>query len=156
MKTSDGDLSKNFRHAAARITFGVARQRGGRSHPARGQRKTSAVVPPVGNLFDQFLSAAETEPVLAEWFLRRFSLLDSLYLVPSPRLVARTIRHNTRSWLAERRTENAVALKAAEPIRSRLRRGTVSSARRRSAGWDRRRRNPCRHALSRRSVELLG
>ncbi|CAN3127819.1 Protein Rv3254 [Mycobacterium sp. smrl_JER01] len=33
---------------------------------------------PVGGLFDQFLGAAETDPVLAEWFLRRFSLLDSL------------------------------------------------------------------------------
>lgn len=58
---------------------------------------------PVGNLFDQFLGAAETEPVLAEWFLRRFSLLDSLYMIPSPTLVGRTIRHNMRLWLAERR-----------------------------------------------------
>ena len=37
---------------------------------------------PVGDLFDQFLGAAETEADLAEWFLRRFSLLDSLYMVP--------------------------------------------------------------------------
>jgi len=58
---------------------------------------------PVGNLFDQFLGAAETDPVLAEWFLRRFSLLDSLYMVPSPRLIGRTVRHNMRMWLAERR-----------------------------------------------------
>ncbi|OBI78570.1 NAD(P)/FAD-dependent oxidoreductase, partial [Mycobacterium sp. E740] len=58
---------------------------------------------PVGGLFDQFLGAAETDPVLAEWFLRRFSLLDSLYMVPSPRLVGRTIRHNMRLWLAEKR-----------------------------------------------------
>jgi flavin-dependent dehydrogenase len=58
---------------------------------------------PVGNLFDQFLGAAETDPVLAEWFLRRFSLLDSLYMVPSAALIARTIRHNTRLWLSERR-----------------------------------------------------
>jgi hypothetical protein len=58
---------------------------------------------PVGNLFDQFLGAAETDPVLAEWFLRRFSLLDSLYMIPSPGLIARTIRHNMRLWLAERR-----------------------------------------------------
>jgi 2-polyprenyl-6-methoxyphenol hydroxylase-like FAD-dependent oxidoreductase len=58
---------------------------------------------PVGNLFDQFLGAAETDPVLAEWFLRRFSLLDSLYMVPSAKLVGRTIRHNMRLWLAERR-----------------------------------------------------
>ncbi|OBB40192.1 oxidoreductase [Mycobacterium sp. 852002-51961_SCH5331710] len=59
---------------------------------------------PVGGLFDQFLGAAETDPVLAEWFLRRFSLLDSLYMVPSPRLVGRTIGHNLRLWLAEKRT----------------------------------------------------
>ena len=58
---------------------------------------------PVGGLFDQFLGAAETDPVLAEWFLRRFSLLDSLYMVPSPRLVGRTIRHNMRLLLAEKR-----------------------------------------------------
>ena len=42
---------------------------------------------PVGSLFEQLLGAAETDPVLAEWFLRRFSLLDSLYMVPSARLV---------------------------------------------------------------------
>ncbi len=58
---------------------------------------------PVGELFDQFLGAAETDPVLAEWFLRRFSLLDSLYMVPSPALIARAVRHNLRLWLAERR-----------------------------------------------------
>jgi 2-polyprenyl-6-methoxyphenol hydroxylase-like FAD-dependent oxidoreductase len=57
---------------------------------------------PVGNLFDQFLGAAETDPVLAEWFLRRFSLLDSLYMVPSPSLVGRTVRHNMRLWWAQR------------------------------------------------------
>jgi hypothetical protein len=58
---------------------------------------------PVGGLFDQFLGAAETDPVLAEWFLRRFSLLDSLYMVPSARLVGRTVRHNMRLWWAEKR-----------------------------------------------------
>ncbi|MBV9350604.1 MAG: oxidoreductase, partial [Mycobacterium sp.] len=58
---------------------------------------------PIGNLFDQFLGAAETDPVLAEWFLRRFSLLDSLYMTPSPALVARAIRHNMRLWTGERR-----------------------------------------------------
>ncbi|MGE5696425.1 MAG: FAD-dependent oxidoreductase [Candidatus Sericytochromatia bacterium] len=57
----------------------------------------------VGSLFEQFLGAAETEPVLAEWFLRRFSLLDSLYMVPSARILGRTVRHNMRAWLAERR-----------------------------------------------------
>jgi hypothetical protein len=57
---------------------------------------------PVGLLFDQFLGAAETDPVLAEWFLRRFSLLDSLYMVPSARLVGRTVRNNMRLLLAEK------------------------------------------------------
>ena len=64
---------------------------------------------PVGGLFDQFLGAAETDPVLAEWFLRRFSLLDSLYMVPSARLVGRTVRHNMRLWWAERRSANPSA-----------------------------------------------
>jgi 2-polyprenyl-6-methoxyphenol hydroxylase-like FAD-dependent oxidoreductase len=56
----------------------------------------------VGGLFDQFLGAAETDPVLAEWFLRRFSLLDSLYMVPSPKVLGRTIRHNMGALLAEK------------------------------------------------------
>jgi hypothetical protein len=64
---------------------------------------------PVGGLFDQFLGAAETDPVLAEWFLRRFSLLDSLYMVPSARIVGRTVRHNMACWLAERRQMRAEA-----------------------------------------------
>ncbi|GAC1637939.1 MAG: hypothetical protein NVS4B6_07610 [Mycobacterium sp.] len=64
---------------------------------------------PVGSLFDQFLGAAETDTVLAEWFLRRFSLLDSLYMVPSARLVGRTIRHNMRLWLAERRAKRSAS-----------------------------------------------
>jgi 2-polyprenyl-6-methoxyphenol hydroxylase-like FAD-dependent oxidoreductase len=58
---------------------------------------------PVGALFDQFLGAAETDPVLAEWFLRRFSLLDSLWMVPPASIVGRTIRHNMRLWWAGRR-----------------------------------------------------
>jgi 2-polyprenyl-6-methoxyphenol hydroxylase-like FAD-dependent oxidoreductase len=58
---------------------------------------------PSGALFDQFLGAAETEPVLAEWFLRRFSLLDSLYMIPPPRIVGRAMAHNMRLWLRERR-----------------------------------------------------
>jgi 2-polyprenyl-6-methoxyphenol hydroxylase-like FAD-dependent oxidoreductase len=62
---------------------------------------------PVGGLFDQFLGAAETEPVLAEWFLRRFSLLDSLWMVPSPKLVGRTVGHNLELWWAGRRRAQA-------------------------------------------------
>jgi 2-polyprenyl-6-methoxyphenol hydroxylase-like FAD-dependent oxidoreductase len=59
--------------------------------------------PWAGELFDQFLGAAETEPVLAEWFLRRFSLLDSLYMIPSAGMVGRAVRHNMRCWWARRR-----------------------------------------------------
>jgi hypothetical protein len=70
-------------------------------HDATGEAKWW--YKPVGNLFDQFLGAAETDTVLAEWFLRRFSLLDSLYMTPSPALVGRTIKHNMRLWLGERR-----------------------------------------------------
>jgi len=62
---------------------------------------------PVGSLFEQFLGAAEGEPVLAEWFLRRFSLLDSLYMVPNARIVGRTVRYNMRCWLAARREKRA-------------------------------------------------
>lgn len=58
---------------------------------------------PVGGLFDQFLGAAETDSVLAEWFLRRFSLLDTLWMVPSPSLIARAARHNLRAWRDGRR-----------------------------------------------------
>ncbi|MDT5133206.1 MAG: hypothetical protein QOE41_2517, partial [Mycobacterium sp.] len=65
--------------------------------------------PWTGELFDQFLGAAETEPVLAEWFLRRFSLLDSLYMVPSPGIVGRAVRHNMRCWWNERRRKRAAA-----------------------------------------------
>lgn len=54
-------------------------------------------------LVDQFLGAAEADPVLAEWFLRRFSLLDCLYMVPSARLVGRVIQHNVGHWLWDRR-----------------------------------------------------
>jgi hypothetical protein len=35
--------------------------------------------------------------------LRRFSLLDSLYMIPQPRIIGRTIAHNMRLWLRERR-----------------------------------------------------
>jgi hypothetical protein len=49
------------------------------------------------------------DPVLAEWFLRRFSLLDSLWMVPSARLVGRTIGHNLRLFLAEKRAANRSA-----------------------------------------------
>lgn len=73
---------------------------------------------PSGALFDQFLGAAETDPVLAEWFLRRFSLLDSLYMVPPPRIIGRAMAHNLRLWLGERRQaakERVAIASAAQP-----------------------------------------
>jgi len=73
---------------------------------------------PVGSLFDQFLGAAETDPVLAEWFLRRFSLLDTLSMVPSPRIVGRAIRHNMGLWWQKRRTASAGA-RDRDPVPSR-------------------------------------
>jgi hypothetical protein len=73
---------------------------------------------PSASLFDQFLGAAETEPVLAEWFLRRFSLLDSLYMVPPPRIIGRAIGHNMRLWLRERRQAAQERRKAVTTLRS--------------------------------------
>ena len=74
---------------------------------------------PVGSLFDQFLGAAETDPVLAEWFLRRFSLLDSLYMVPVGTIGrARPIRHNMRLWSVDRRQTQR--LRRSAPDRDRV------------------------------------
>jgi flavin-dependent dehydrogenase len=104
LEAPGADLWREFHRATAKTTFPVWQMN------AIGDltlHRASGPMPrwygPVGNLFDQFLGAAETDPVLAEWFLRRFSLLDSLYMVPSARLVGRTVKHNMRLWLAERR-----------------------------------------------------
>jgi 2-polyprenyl-6-methoxyphenol hydroxylase-like FAD-dependent oxidoreductase len=104
LESAGSDLARELNRATAKTTYPVWLMN------AIGDltfHHASAPAPwwyqPVGELFDQFLGAAETEPVLAEWFLRRFSLLDSLYMVPSGALVARTVRHNMRLWLAERR-----------------------------------------------------
>jgi 2-polyprenyl-6-methoxyphenol hydroxylase-like FAD-dependent oxidoreductase len=104
LETPDADLAREFHRATAKTTYPVWTMN------AIGDlvlHRAAGPMPwwyrPVGNLFDQLLGAAETDPVLAEWFLRRFSLLDSLYMVPSARLVGRTVRHNMKLWLAERR-----------------------------------------------------
>ena len=104
LETPGADLAREFNRATAKTTYPVWTMN------AIGDlvlHRATGPMPwwyrPVGKLFDQFLGAAETDPVLAEWFLRRFSLLDSLYMVPSARLVGRTIRHNMRLWLAEKR-----------------------------------------------------
>ncbi|WP_273732682.1 FAD-dependent oxidoreductase [Mycolicibacterium septicum] len=62
---------------------------------------------PAYELFTQFVAAAETDPVLAEWFLSRTSLLDSLYLVPTPRLIGRAMRNNVKQWVAGRKSRES-------------------------------------------------
>lgn len=106
LRSTDGDLAGRLNRATAKTTYPVWTMNAigdvAFHHAAAGDP-----IPwwwrPSGALFDQFLGAAETEPVLAEWFLRRFSLLDSLYMVPPPRIIGRTIAHNLRLWLGERR-----------------------------------------------------
>jgi 2-polyprenyl-6-methoxyphenol hydroxylase-like FAD-dependent oxidoreductase len=76
----------------------------------------------VGNLFDGFLGAAETEADLAEWFLRRFSLLDSLYMVPDARTLGRTVRHNMGLLIGEKIRDAKSIMKSArdrDPVPSR-------------------------------------
>ncbi len=107
--SSGQDLARNVNRATAKTTFPVWMMTAigdFNFHHAAGT--APRWYRPVGNLFDQFLGAAETDPVLAEWFLRRFSLLDSLYMIPTPGLIGRTIRHNMRLWLAERRQARRV------------------------------------------------
>ncbi|KUH81283.1 tryptophan 7-halogenase [Mycobacterium sp. IS-1556] len=104
LESGDADVAGRLAKATAKTTWPVWMMTAIGDltlHNATGKSKWW--YKPVGGLFDQFLGAAETDPVLAEWFLRRFSLLDSLYMVPSPRLVGRTIRHNMRLWWAEKR-----------------------------------------------------
>ncbi len=104
LQTPDADPAREFNRAAAKTTFPVWTMNAiGDLVLHRATGPTPWWYRPVGTLFDQFLGAAETDPVLAEWFLRRFSLLDSLYMVPSARLIGRTMRHNMRLWLAEKR-----------------------------------------------------
>ena len=108
LESPDGDLAGELNRSTAKTTFPVwimnaiadiTFHHATTENPPRWWR-------PAGRLFDQFLGAAETNPVLAEWFLRRFSLLDSLYIVPSPSILGRTIGHNMRLWLAERRAHH--------------------------------------------------
>jgi len=110
LESQDADFASTLAKATAKTTWPVwiMTSIGDIAlHNATGEAKWW--YRPVGNLFDQFLGAAETDPVLAEWFLRRFSLLDSLYMVPSARLVGRTVRHNMRLWLADKRRRPLVA-----------------------------------------------
>lgn len=105
LQTPEGDLAATLARLTAKTTFPVWMMNAIGDvalHHATGHPEPRWWRP-VGSLFDQFLGAAETDPVLAEWFLRRFSLLDSLYMVPPARLVGRTMAHNMRLWLKERK-----------------------------------------------------
>ncbi|WAJ47590.1 oxidoreductase [Mycobacterium sp. Aquia_216] len=106
LRSGDPDLAGELNRATAKTTFPVWTMNG-IGDVAFHHADSSGRIPwwwrPSGALFDQFLGAAETEPVLAEWFLRRFSLLDSLYMVPPPRIIGRAMAHNLRLWLRERR-----------------------------------------------------
>lgn len=100
------DLARQLNRATAKTTYPVWVMNGIADvnfHHAGTKEPVPWWWRPSAALFDQFLGAAETEPVLAEWFLRRFSLLDSLYMVPPPRIVGRAMAHNMRLWLRERR-----------------------------------------------------
>jgi 2-polyprenyl-6-methoxyphenol hydroxylase-like FAD-dependent oxidoreductase len=117
LRSSDRDIAADFNSATAKSTYPVWTMNAIGDlvlHQAPGPAPWW--YRPVGGLFDQFLGAAEADPVLAEWFLRRFSLLDSLYMVPPMRLVGRTIRHNTRLWLAERRGKATSPQRGRDPV----------------------------------------
>jgi 2-polyprenyl-6-methoxyphenol hydroxylase-like FAD-dependent oxidoreductase len=105
LRSPDTDLAAELNRATAKTTYPVWMMNaiGDITFHHAGTEPIPWWWRPSGALFDQFLGAAETEPVLAEWFLRRFSLLDSLYMVPPPRIFGRAIAHNMRLWLRERR-----------------------------------------------------
>jgi 2-polyprenyl-6-methoxyphenol hydroxylase-like FAD-dependent oxidoreductase len=106
LRFPDHQLAAALNGATARTTYPVWMMNGVADlhfHHATTKSRVPWWWRPSAALFDQFLGAAETEAVLAEWFLRRFSLLDSLYMVPPPRIVGRAIAHNMRLWLRERR-----------------------------------------------------
>ena len=105
LQSPDGDVARLLNRATAKTTDPVWMTNGIGDitfHHADG-----GTIPwwwrPSGALFDRLLRAAETEPVLAEWFLRRFSLLDRLDMVPPPRIIGRAVAHNLRLWTRERR-----------------------------------------------------
>ncbi len=97
------DLARTLNRATAKTTYPVWTMNAVGDLVLHGaQGPAPRWYKPVGALFDQFLGAAETDPVLAEWFLRRFSLLDSLWMVPSATLIGRTVRHNMALWARSR------------------------------------------------------
>lgn len=110
LESPAAELAATFNKATAKSTFPVWTMNAiGDLVMHRAEGPMPWWYRPVGGLFDQFLGAAETDPVLAEWFLRRFSLLDSLYMVPSVKLVGRTIVHNMALFMGEKRAARSSA-----------------------------------------------
>lgn len=102
-----GNVAARFTRSTGRTTYPVWLMNAVADHAEHGaQGHRPWWYRPLYGLFDQFLAAAETDPVLAEWFLRRTSLLDSLYLAPSPRLIGRAVRNNLRHWATDRVTSS--------------------------------------------------
>ena len=144
LQSADPDIAGRLSRATAKTTWPVWAMTaiGDLSlHKATGDARWW--YKPVGGLLDQFLGAAETDPVLAEWFLRRFSLLDSLHMVPSVRLVGRTIRHNMGLLLTQKVTSQAlttqprsgsqrVTVTAGTAVRTAARASRVAGTRRRA------------------------
>ena len=120
LQSPDGDLAAELNRATAKTTYPVWMMNavGDITFHHAGAEPIGWWWRPAGALFDQFLGAAETNPVLAEWFLRRFSLLDSLYMVPPPRIIGRAIAHNMRLWLRERRQAAKDRRQAVTTLRS--------------------------------------
>ena len=111
LQSPNDDLARQLNRATAKTTYPLTNAIGDVTfHAAK-----AAHIPwwwrSSGVLFDQFLEAAETEPVLAEWFLRRFSLLDHLHMVPAPPTIGRAVVHGLRVWARERREHRRAAKK---------------------------------------------
>ena len=96
LQSPNDDLGRQLNRATAKTTDPVWMTNG--IGDITFHHADAATIPwwwrPSGALFDRLLRAAETEPVLAEWFLRRFSLLDRLDMVPPPRIIGRALAHN--------------------------------------------------------------
>lgn len=118
LESGDADIERRLSRATAKATRPVWTMTAVADfsmHNATGDARWW--YKPVGALFDQFLGAAETDPVLAEWFLRR-SLLDTQRIVPSPRLVGRAIRHNMALMLTAK-LESRRSVRDRDPVPSR-------------------------------------
>ncbi|MDH6196766.1 2-polyprenyl-6-methoxyphenol hydroxylase-like FAD-dependent oxidoreductase [Mycobacterium frederiksbergense] len=103
LASGTNNVSSRLASSTARTTFPVWLMNAVADHAEHGAQGDRAWwYQPLYELFKQFVGAAETDPVLAEWFLRRTSLLDSLYIAPPPRLIGRAVRNNVKQWLAER------------------------------------------------------